>query len=128
MTCVLVYVGVATTGVLRTENVDIDGSSRTSAGVDGFNDVGGAVASGGVSNRQLGVSWLCVDRNAVIGPQDQVSLGPLDAGIRLPFDVGRKFDFAASPGADTGQQLHIQLNLWRFWWGFSQGQPQQNSS
>ncbi len=86
-----------------TKNVDVNGGSGTSTGIDCLNDVGGSVSSGGVADGQLGVSWLCVNGDAVICPQDQVSLCPLHPRIRLSFDISRKLDLGSCPCSQTSQ-------------------------
>lgn len=96
-----------------TQDVDVNGGGGAPTGVHRLDDVGGGVSSGGVGDGQLGVSWLGVNGDAVISPKDQIGLGPLHPGIRLPLDVGRELDLGSSPCGQTSQQLHIQLDLWR---------------
>lgn len=99
----------ASTGELLfcTEDVDVDGCGGTAAQVDSLDDVRGSVSSGGVADGKLGVSWLGVDGDAVIGSQDQVSLGPFYPRIGLSFDVCRKLNLGSSSGRKTSQQLHV---------------------
>lgn len=96
-----------------TEDVDINGGSGASAGIDSLNDVCGGVASGGFADGQLGVSQPRVYANAVISLEDQISLCPLHPRIRLSFDIGGKLDLGAGPGGQTSQQLDVQLDLRR---------------
>lgn len=101
---------------VQTKNVDINGGCGASADVDCLNDEGGSISSGGIANGQFGVSRLCVNGNAVICPQDQVSLCPFHPRIWFSLYISWKLDFGTSSGGQTGQQLHVQLDLWRLCW------------
>lgn len=96
-----------------TEDVDVDGGSGAAAAVGGLYDVGGGVISRGLGDGDGGVSRLGVDRHPVIWFEDQVGLGPFDPWLGLTCHLGGEFDLAASLGCQTGQQLGIQLDLWR---------------
>lgn len=96
-----------------TEDVDVDGGSGAAAAVGGLYDVGGAVVSLGLGDSDGGVSRLGVDGHSVIWFEDQVGLGPFHPGFRLTRHLGREFNLAAGLGSQTGQQLGIQLDLWR---------------
>lgn len=59
------------------------------------------------------MSRLGVDGDSVIWFEDQVSLGPFHPRFGLTRHLGGEFNLAAGLGSQTGQQLGIQLDLWR---------------
>lgn len=96
-----------------TENVDVHGGSGTAAAVGGLYDVGGTVVSLGLGDGDGGVSWLGVDGHPVVRFEDQVGLGPFHPGFGFTCHLGGEFNFAAGLCSQTGQQLGVQLDLWR---------------
>lgn len=60
------------------------------------------------------MAWLSVNDDMIIASEDQVGLRPLDPGVGLSFDVGRKLNLGSGPGGQTSQKFHVQLDLWWF--------------
>lgn len=109
--------GISKVNAVNTKNVDINGSGSTSTDVDSLNDVGGTVSSCGIGNGKLRVIRLSVNDNAIVCPQDQVSLCPFHTGVRFALNISRKLYLGSCSCSQTSQQLDIKLDLWRFCWG-----------